>query len=231
VRALLTTALVLLVPGLAAGAEMEIDAEALARGQALLVPYATKQQLSNYLDKDPFLCAGIGAGREICTWRLGNRDPAWSALTGSVPTEDRINVVCELSTPDGALAPQDCSIHPRRSNRYAWKPNRGSTKQRMNRQAVSHREMRERQQRAEAIVAAARTPLELSRVVGQGPTRCVGAGTGQWRCTWNATAQTWGQGTLMMVLDTSVHDKITMTCVLPESGPRDADACDISVEP
>lgn len=227
-RAFLCAGLVLLAPSLVAGVELELDAEALARGQALLARYTTKDQLSNHLGKLPELCARVAAGRGICTWSLGNRDPAWSALAASLPTDDRINVVCELATPGGGLAAGDCSIHPRRSNRYGWKPNRGNKKQRKKSMGELNRERREGRERATAILAAAGTALELSRVVGQGPSQCAEADAGR-RCVWYATSHTWGHGTLMMAIDADPHEKVWMACVLPESGPRSPEACAIQV--
>jgi len=229
VRAFFSAALVGLMPALLAGTELELDAEALARGQALLAPYATKDQLSKHLGTSPFLCAPVGAEREICTWKLGNRDPAWSALAASLPTEDRINVVCELATSGGELSAEDCSIHPRRSNRYGWKPNRGSKKQRMKSTSQLKREKRERRERATAMLAEAGTALELSRLVGQGPDGCIEGDAALRRCVWYATSHTWGHGTLMMVIDGSVHDKVRMTCELPAAGSRGPETCDIQV--
>lgn len=200
---------------------------------ALLRPYETEAELSAYIGRRPLLCAQTSDSHRICTWTASKRQPAWSELAPTVPTEDRVNLVCELPTGDGPRKPGSCSVHPRRSNRGAWRDAQLSDEERA-RQAdaqASGGEGGEEQKRAAArsVVDAARTALELSRMVGQGPERCELDRTTR-SCLWRTTAKTQGHGTLAMAIGAPFHKKIRMECWLPaEGGPRRLETCKIEV--
>jgi hypothetical protein len=217
--------------GAAGAADPDSQAEALEAGNALLARYTTERELNTHLGHKPFACAVVGENRSICSWNLGNHDSRWSALARSVPTDDRINVVCELPADGSARAPDACSIHPRRSNRYQWKPNPGSTRKRM-KNRFDRETQKQRQQRARALLEAARTPLEVSRLVGEGPQQCGEERPDLVRCAWYANARTLGQGTLAMVIDAPISKKIRMYCGFPADGsPRELEACAVEVGP
>jgi hypothetical protein len=91
------------------------------------------------------------------------------------------------------------------------------------------REARERVKReAHARIAAARTLVALSRLVGAAPDQCVPSplDPGRQVCLWRATSQTQGHGTLAVSVLAPLQKKVRMSCELPlDGGPRDADSC------
>src|SRR5262245_46817524 len=96
------------------------DPNAQARVDFRLSGYETKQALSEFVGTSPALCIQSSATAELCEWQASSRLPGWQSLAASINTDDRVNLICELPLSGAGRAPDSCSVHPRRSNRYSW---------------------------------------------------------------------------------------------------------------
>jgi hypothetical protein len=208
-----------------AGAEEEGAAAARARAGEVLLFHETLDEITYYMGVSPLHCAQVSDTHRVCTWIANARQRAWAELAPTVPTKDRVNLVCLLPTGDEARGADSCSVHPRRSNRDAWRrapvardapgQDRGSAQL--------------RRSAAKGLIDRARTALELSRLVGQGPEWCVLDDLAR-RCLWRTTAKTEGHGTLAMSIGAPAHKKVRMECWLPaEGGERRLETCKVEV--
>jgi hypothetical protein len=205
--------------------------EAAAQGADVLAAQRTRAELELALGQPPERCIPSTAGRELCQWALGDRDPAWKALARSIDTRARVIVLCELPAGTSARAPGSCSVYPRESNHSEWAfPNLHPTR-RGDASVADRRAARERvSQRAAAELAQARTLLELSGLVGAAPDQCVSAGPGMRSCLWRATSRTLGHGLLAATIEAPSRKKVRLECRLPDDGAaRAADSCKVEI--
>lgn len=203
----------------------EPDPNAEARVEALLSRCPTKTELSQFVGALPLLCWQTSPTQELCQWTAGNQLPSWRSMAQAIGTGDRVNLICDLPLSGEPRAAGSCSIHPRRSNRYSWKINTGNTRGPQGQEAVT--EARERyRQTADRWLAEADTLERLARLMGALPDQCMARPDGEQVCVWHTTDQTFGQGTLAMWIDASVHKKIRLRCTLPSDGsPRAPGSC------
>ena len=183
----------------------------------------TSEELSDQLGKDPDGCVRIPASRELCSWILVRQDPAWARLASSVPTRDRINLLCELPGDGSDRLERSCTVHPRRSNRGRWKINTGK-------KGVSRPKVRkEHMTLALAQIESATSVTELSRLVGARPDECLDFGTSM-SCVWRASKFTYGHGTLAASIRAPLRKKVRMICRVPsDGGARPPDSCSIEI--
>lgn len=223
-RTLVAAAAVLGLMAGAAHSDPEDPAAAPVSAEELLHAHQTRAELSYFMGVQPFDCAQTSDSHRICTWSASRRQKSWALLAPTLPTRDRVNLVCELPSVEGPRSPDSCSLHPRRSNRTLW---RGVTDP--GEEAEGKMSGQELTAAARGLVDRARTALELSRLVGQGPESCVLDQLVR-RCLWRTTHRTEGHGTLAMAIGASVHKKVRMECWLPaEGGPRRLETCKIEV--
>ena len=185
---------------------------------------STAQEISDLLGKDPDGCVRIPASRELCSWILGRHDSAWARLASSVPTRDRINLLCELPGDGSDRSERSCTAHPRRSNRDRWRINTGKG-------GVASRVNVRKEQTALALaqIGSATTAIELSRLVGARPDECHGSGASM-TCIWRASKFTYGHGTLAASIHASMSKKVRMLCKVPaDGGARPPDSCSVSI--
>ena len=70
----------------------------------LLANANTEAELSDFAGAPAHACLEAPPSGRLCEWRLGKRDPGWRALAGTLPTDDRINLLCVIPR-RGARAP------------------------------------------------------------------------------------------------------------------------------
>jgi hypothetical protein len=193
----------------------------------LLASANTEQELTAFAGVPAHSCLEAPPSGRLCEWRLGNRDPGYAALAGTLPTGDRINLLCVIPR-RGARGPDSCTVFPQRSNRYRYElPTSGPDPKA--REAYADAEARHRQQ-ATAELAGARTLVDLANLMGAAPDACTAPSAGMRSCTWLATGRTYGHGTLAVSLSAPVREKVEMDCALPADGrPRASGSCRVEV--
>lgn len=214
------------------------DGDAQTRLARLLADYRTRDQLAQFVGAAPGSCVACSRASELCEWRAGPDQPGFRPLAGLLERSgggDSVSLLCELPRSGSARSRDSCSVHPRRSDRDRWDVPTGSmsstratrTWDRM--KPTDLRAARERvASEANARIAAARTLVALSRLVGAAPDQCVPSplDPGRQVCLWRATSQTQGHGTLAVSVLAPLQKKVRMSCELPlDGGPRDADSC------
>lgn len=248
VPAILTLCVSLAAVALAQGVPTG-DGEAQVRLARLLADYRTRDQLTGFVGVPPDPCVACSRSTELCEWRagpdargwrslselLGKPDAGFLGLPGIGGGDDEVSLLCELPKDGSARARDSCSVHPRRSNRDEWDVPTGSTSStralrtwdRM--KPTDLRAARARvEQQAKARIAAARTLVALSRLVGAAPDQCVPSPLAPERqvCLWRATNETEGHGTLAVSVLAPMQKKMRMSCELPLDGsPRAPDSC------
>ena len=202
--------------------------ESSSRVNEVLARADDRDQLSLSLGVSPHACVSTTTITQICEWQLGNREPSWRELARAVGTRDRVNVLCELPRDGGPREPESCGAYPRRSNRtlYELPGQNNSSRERQERA----RRRAEFQREANAALAAARTAVELSRLLGAAPDRCAARDDGFTTCTWSASGQTYGHGTLVEIVSAPKSERMRLSCRLPSNGaPRQEGSCQVEV--
>jgi hypothetical protein len=196
----------------------------------VLAAYPRKADLSGFVGASPVACLPASARTELCEWQAGHAEAGWRDLAAAIATGDRVNLICELPLDGTRRAPGSCTVHPRRSNRYAWRLPRthGPGASTGTREAARLR--REYFETADRWMRAARTLPELSRLMGSLPEPCRD-GPGATRvCLWRTTRHTPGHGTLAVWIGADKSKKIRLECTLPaDGGPRAPGSCDAEV--
>ena len=185
---------------------------------------STSEEISDLLGKGSDGCVGIPAARELCSWSLGRHDSTWARLASSVPTRDRINLLCELPGDGSDRSERSCTAHPKRSNRDRWKINTGK-------KGVASRAKVRKKHTALAVaqIESATNVIELSRLVGARPDECHGSGASM-TCVWRASKFTYGHGTLAASIRAPLRKKVRMICRVPsDGGARRPDSCSVEI--
>lgn len=217
-----------LVSGCAKPPPRDTVAEGRSEANRILARADDRGQMSSLLGVHADKCIEITATTQLCEWRLGSREASWAALATAVGTRDRVNVLCELPLDGSPREPGSCGVYPRRSNRtlYAVPRTNSSTREREERA----RRRAEYRKQANALLASARTAVELSGLVGAAPEDCVTRGEELLVCRWNASNQTYGHGTLVESIGAEKRQRMTLECRLPRSGaPRGEGSCQVAV--
>jgi hypothetical protein len=193
----------------------------------LLASANTEPELTAFAGVPAHSCLEAPPSGRLCEWRLGARDPGWKALAGTLPTDDRINLLCIIPR-RGARGSDSCAVFPQRSNRYRYElPTTGPDPKA--RAAYAEAEALH-QQRATAELADARTLVDLANLMGAAPDECATPSAGTRSCSWLATGRTYGHGTLAISLSAPVREKLEMECALPADGsPRASGSCRVEV--
>lgn len=189
-------------------------------------------QLSSLAGGLPEACVEITASTRICQWRLGSRHRGWARLAAAIGTRDQINLLCELPSDASPREPESCGVFPRRSNRTLFRvPNRtrAGSVHRGKQQRV---ELRARYRRlANDRLDAARTAVELSRLMGAAPDRCDVVDANYRGCVWRASNRTYGHGTLVESIGAEKRQRMRLECRLPANGgPREEGSCWVTVD-
>jgi hypothetical protein len=195
--------------------------ESAAQVDAVLLRYPFEYQVSAFVGVVPQSCFPLGFGNRLCGWTLGPNESGWQPLAATIPTADRINLICKLPVSSKeARKSRSCSVHPRRSDRGSWSTGRGRA--RNSRRAAKRDDLHAR---ANALLSEAGTLEQLSRLIGAVPDNCDQLGEIQ-RCQWIATSQTWGHTMLALATGVNTAKKVRFTCMLPANGwPRRPDTC------
>jgi len=168
----------------------------------------TRGEMLRVTTLEPLRCTWSRPGRELCVWRLGDRNSAWYALSESIGTRYRVNLICEFPT-DGGPAERECLILP-----AASPPTTGSAAKRVRVTAAE----------AQRQLDAATTAWEISELVGDAPQRCSAVDAQTQFCVWQASTQTRGFAVLVQLLERRA--RVQISCTLPADGSaRDAGTC------
>lgn len=198
------------------------------RVRPVLAPYHTELDLIEFTGGIPDHCVEAPGALDICSWWLSKQNKGWRPLAQTLGTGDRLNLICALPTDETPRAEDSCSVHSQRSNRgylhARLETPKGSGRPRVYNTAAGPKLV----DQAQKLLAASRTALELSTLVGDAPTRCRIKKTRAY-CSWLAHNGTYGHGTLALIAmrtETDFSDKIRLTCMLPADGsPRAEGSC------
>lgn len=169
--------------------------------------------ITTYFGKYPAVCAEVSETTEMCTWRLGNRDPGWEPLARSLRASTRVSVVCELPRDGSTRAPDSCNY---------WAAKRGSVSPSTTGRGKKKAKESRRREAQETLDAALTFP-QLVALLGQGPSRCQ-VGPEERTCLWKLDAVT--PGYLTVARTVGKRKRLDLTCRLPnDGGPRMLDAC------
>jgi hypothetical protein len=196
----------------------------------VLAAARTGDQLTLFAGRAPRICLDALPSSRLCEWQLAKRDAGWVELAATVPTEDKINLLCLLPADGSDRGPDSCAVFPRRSNRYLYDmPYSGPASR--NEKGEDRAQARARyQQQASAELARAQTLMQLVSLMGAAPDSCADLGDGTRGCAWLATSMIYGHGTLAFSLPASTEDRVRMRCVLPADGSaRAPGSCDLEV--
>ena len=109
-------------------------------------------------------------------------------------------------------------------------PNRPATKGGGASASERRAQREELARRAAAALAQARTPLEISRLVGAAPDQCVSPQPGVLACLWRATSRTQGHALLAATIEAPQRKKLRLECRLPADGSaRAPDSCRVEI--
>ena len=207
-----------------------IEASSAAVGQ-ILAGARTRAELTAALGRRERLCVASSPSLLVCEWRIEFEAPRWSELAAMLPTEDPLNLLCELPADGAERAPDSCIVFPRRSNRFLYLLPYSRTPSRTAKPPADRAEVRARYQReASAEIAWARTVAELSYLVGAAPNACEDLQDATQGCVWGAANATYGHGTLAFSVSASSSEKVRMRCILPTDGsPRASGSCELEV--
>lgn len=218
-------ALAVIIPALSVGADPAQEYRtSIETVRHVLAPYRTEMDMIEFIGDIPFWCTDGPGGTTICSWRLSKREKGWRPLAKALDTGDRLNLVCEFPANDAPRATDSCSVHSQRSNRGYWRARMsGADGGGGGRNLGGSR--RELQAQAKKLLAGARTAFELSTLVGDAPAQCRVKKRRAF-CVWRTDADTYGHGTLAVIIDTGFGDKVRLACMLPADGsPREPESC------
>jgi hypothetical protein len=186
--------------------------------------------MAGFVGALPKRCVSVPPEAKSCIWPLSKEEKGWWPLADALYTGDRLNLVCEFPANDGPRLEDSCSVHSQRSNRryFRGQLNTGSAGGRMPKNFTKKKRVA-LTARAQQNLARARTAFALSTLVGDAPVECRSGGQRVF-CTWKATADTYGHGTLAMSIGADMSKKVRMSCMLPADGsPRAADSCTVQI--
>ena len=174
----------------AANASVEVN--------AVLAPAQGRDGITGFVGAPPSVCLATSPWAELCEWKMGRREPGYTAIARAIRSDDYINLLCELPTDGSPRASDACSAYPQRSNRMSWSlPARSGRKG--SRPVESREVLRSRyQSEADEAIAGAVTLVDLSRLMGAAPSECTAVSAGTRFCLWRTTSRTFGHGTLAM---------------------------------
>jgi hypothetical protein len=209
------------------------DAIAASRPEVsrILAGARTQDELTAFVGVPARICVRSPPSARVCEWRLEYREGRWSDLAATLPTDDSINLLCQLPADDREREPDACTAFPRRSNRFLYELPYSRTPSRNGERRPDAAEVRARyQQEASAEIARARTVEELSHLMGAAPNACEDLEDAAQGCVWRAANATYGHGTLAFSISAATREKIQMRCILPDDGsPRASGSCELEV--
>jgi hypothetical protein len=167
----------------------------------------------------PVRCTWSRPGYELCSWRFSKRDPAWWTLAPSIGTRHQVNLVCEFPR-DGSPAERECDVYPRAAQpfREVVGAAGGTLEQRPARGDAARRTPAWQQ------LGTARTPLQMSRLIGDAPDRCLPIDARTQLCAWESGKAQWGYELLAAAAE--AEGRVLLTCHFPSDGSERAkDAC------
>lgn len=182
----------------------------------VLAELATKEAVVGFIPRVSPVCHPSGPDHEVCTWKLGSRQERWKDLAGTVPTSERIHLVCFFPLEGGERAPGSCTV-------FASVRRLEGTPKSRDRDGAEWVKFREAQK---AHLDAAQTIVEMSALMGSGPDLCVLLDPERRRCQWRAGSSTPGYLVLRAIFGT--RQRIRMNCTFPTDGSaRSPGSCEL----
>lgn len=199
---------------LACRGPVKVDEASQRSAHSVLAPFQTRAQLESFFGHAPTRCLPSNVGRELCSWQLSGRDPAWPQLARTLMTRDRIAVVCEVPNNERPRDWDSCTVHPKRSSRNSWRAHTGvgASLPARRRHAAEREHLRDD---ARERLASAKTLVAMSRLMGQLPERCQPVEPVGEVCDWLATNHTYGHGILAASIPVPLNKKVKLTCTYP----------------
>jgi hypothetical protein len=203
---------------------MQIAAGKQGKARLRLSGLASKADLSNFIGVLPSHCVASSETTELCQWKATKEHRGWVALSKAIGTAAQVSVVCNLPVDGSARYTESCGVYPLLSNRGAWRiKSRGSSR-------------KERSQadklkgvywtRADMLISAAQTLVQLSHLTGTVPDSCTQKISGQQECLWHMSRYSFGHGTVATWSNIPVRKQIEFRCRLPlDGGNREAGSC------
>lgn len=173
----------------------------------------SKPDLLRFVGEEPHSCVATGWATQLCAWRrVGKTSGAWPQLAQLASSSQRVNLLCELPLDGSPRASGSCSVHECQAAAWSSGFEEGSP------QAMA--EARARLDAAPDIVA-------LSRLVGDGPVRCMRGGPRNRLCSWSVTSAS--QGWEVFAAASGLRSRLRLVCELPANGEaRAPDSCSIA---
>jgi hypothetical protein len=196
----------------------------------LLASASTAVEVEAFAGVPVTRCVAAPSAMSLCEWQLGNRAAGWKAVTMAIDTDDRVALLCLLPDDGSARTPGSCTAAPMVSNRSRW----GVTSRARRKGAKLPKEQfaspASKRVAAQREIDAARTLIEISRMLGATPVGCTPGLPGSQVCLWKGTARVHGHGTLAASIGTSMSKKVIMRCSLPLDGsPRNPGSCRVQI--
>lgn len=187
----------------------------------------TRGDISSFVGAAPRSCLPISPAAELCEWRISNRERGFGRIAGALETGDRVTLLCELPTDGSTRGAGSCTAYPRRSDRLLWQkgtpPRRAVATRHAPRAPAGGPDLRAV---AAARIEAARTLVELSRLLGAAPDECFPRADGAQWCIWRTSSATYGHGTLATWIGAPYGKRVRLSCLLPADGsPREPESC------
>jgi hypothetical protein len=185
------------------------------QGLASVDALATKVEIADFAGGEAARCVFSSPGLELCAWRIGKGDAAWTALADAGTGGD-LNFLCELPIDGSPRAAGSCSAHARGAETAAS----GSLP------PVGAAGSLEGRRDAERRLGDALTVLAISHLIGDAPERCR-TGAEVQTCEWSLAEGASGYALLAsLVDDAGSGSAVLLRCIVPLDGSaRAADSC------
>ena len=192
---------------------------------SILRSATTRFELSYFFGSKPAECTAVNDQTEICHWNVANLQLAWEQLAVELETKYEINVVCELPRREKDRSPDACSAHRHLAERTRAAIREYGIRGDFDRVARA----------ASERLRDSKTPIEMSRTLGQAPSFCEASKAAGLHCGWIVTKNATGHDDVMMSAGLSRQafelawynqPAISIDCRFPIDGnPRRPDSC------
>lgn len=179
----------------------------------------TKAEVDRFTNVVRTKCFEVTTGTEMCTWWFGNRSPAWQPLASAISTRKRIRLLCLFPLDGSPRETGSCTAHRPFASEYALGGKKAQQK------AKIRKLWREE---AQTLMDNARTLIEITRLIGDLPSRCNPISEDPRMCLWRTVSDTPGYKIVGHILGTA--KKVRVSCRFPADGsPRAENSCNLEI--
>lgn len=196
----------------------------------LLAGRSTAVEIEAFAGVPVTRCVAAPGAMSLCEWQLGNRAAGWKALAMAIDTDDRVALLCLVSEDGSPRTPGSCTAASMRSNRSRWGVTSPARRKGAKPPKQQHASPASIRAAARAEIDAARTLVEISRMLGATPVDCGPGLPGSQVCLWKGSARMHGHAVLAASIGASMSKKVTLRCSLPLDGsPRSPGSCQVRI--